>query len=664
MSLWWNEWQLRILVLASLSAQYFLVLSARARKFHIPPWLKVSLRLAHLGRDALAIFALATLFNRQKGGPRCSYARGTRDLELLWAPVLVMHLGGQVVITSYKIEDNEQWSRHILTSLSKVTVALCFQKALDLRDSSFNALRKASSLPEWVTLRRTKLRQKRLSRYNLNGEGLERKQEEGLIGKYVQDVKALVSRCVEPHLEQEASRAHPQLEADYPHLARPTVIPRLPYQLFLDFSSKYVHRLEIMRHFWSVDNEKVYLAIEGALSAMTSFLYTKDDSTTTLKKDDSTTRLDFKKTTVLLILRRYTHVLITCAALIAAICLVHTGSHKEDYSGEDTWVTLVLLYGTLLLELVYLCAKSAFREKFSGKILQHNLIGLVARNRCHSKLTRIAAWLGCKELVDEYFWHMKPNYSSCREITKLVRGHVQSGWEDYITDSGSYKKFNETRGDWTLARARCGYSERLDWSIRRPFDESVILWHLATDLLCAHLDTSPDDQCAPRCKEISNYMMHLLFENPEMLMPGSRKNLLARVCGELEDLLEREHTRRDKEITHRGISEFLIDFYHDTDHTEDNGIIVGACRLVAQILYNHNHGDSDDDQTRMWKVIQCVWVEMLCFSAGRSRGYLHAQTLGTGVEYLSYIWVLLAYTGMETLADKLQEREVFVDARV
>ena len=35
---WWEEWQLRILVLASLSAQYFLVLSARARKLHLPPW--------------------------------------------------------------------------------------------------------------------------------------------------------------------------------------------------------------------------------------------------------------------------------------------------------------------------------------------------------------------------------------------------------------------------------------------------------------------------------------------------------------------------------------------------------------------------------------------------------------------------------------------------
>ncbi|XBI59961.1 hypothetical protein VPH35_040936 [Triticum aestivum] len=118
---WWDEWQMRILVLASLGAQYLLVYFAVVRRFHIPPWVKVLFRLAHIGSDTLALFAIATLFNRQKAGPCCSYARGSRDLELLWAPILVMHLGGQVVITSYNIEDNEQWSRHILTSLSKVS---------------------------------------------------------------------------------------------------------------------------------------------------------------------------------------------------------------------------------------------------------------------------------------------------------------------------------------------------------------------------------------------------------------------------------------------------------------------------------------------------------------------------------------------------------------
>jgi hypothetical protein len=60
---------------------------------------------------------------------------------------------------------------------------------------------------------------------------------------------------------------------------------------------------------------------------------------------------------------------------------------------------------------------------------------------------------------------------------------------------------------------------------------------------------------------------------------------------------------------------------------------------------------------KMWAVIQGVWVEMLCFSAGRCRGYLHAKSLANGGEYLSYVWLLLSYMGMETMPEKMQRPE-------
>jgi hypothetical protein len=36
------------------------------------------------------------------------------------------------------------------------------------------------------------------------------------------------------------------------------------------------------------------------------------------------------------------------------------------------------------------------------------------------------------------------------------------------------------------------------------------------------------------CTEISNYMVHLLFANPEILIPGSRRILFTYACNELE----------------------------------------------------------------------------------------------------------------------------------
>ncbi|VAI00516.1 unnamed protein product [Triticum turgidum subsp. durum] len=114
---WWEEWQLRILVLGSLLVQWFLFLSAPTRKCAIPPWFRSLIWLAYLGGDAIAIYALANLFSRQRRQD-CSSGQGNSILEVVWAPVLLMHLGGYESITAYNIEDNELWTRHVLTAVS------------------------------------------------------------------------------------------------------------------------------------------------------------------------------------------------------------------------------------------------------------------------------------------------------------------------------------------------------------------------------------------------------------------------------------------------------------------------------------------------------------------------------------------------------------------
>ncbi|GJN04576.1 hypothetical protein PR202_ga22138 [Eleusine coracana subsp. coracana] len=113
---------------------------------------------------------------------------------------------------------------------------------------------------------------------------------------------------------------------------------------------------------------------------------------------------------------------------------------------------------------------------------------------------------------------------------------------------------------------------------------------------------------------MSNYMAYLLLANPERLMPGARSRI-SRLSpmSSLETCL----TRRNK------------------------------CES--------ENGEKDEDKT--WSVIQGVWVEMLCL-AGRCRGYLHAMSLGTGSEYLSYVWLLREYMGMETLAQRIQRTEL------
>ena len=126
---WWEEWQLRILVLGSLLLQFLLLVASRVRSGRPTFPFRSFVWLAYLASDALAIYALATLFNRHSrampagssgcpGGSIGSYKHSSILLEVLWAPVLLIHLGGQEELTAYELKDNEQWERHIMTLVS------------------------------------------------------------------------------------------------------------------------------------------------------------------------------------------------------------------------------------------------------------------------------------------------------------------------------------------------------------------------------------------------------------------------------------------------------------------------------------------------------------------------------------------------------------------
>jgi hypothetical protein len=94
--------------------------------FPVRSWFRLIIWLVYLGSDAIAIYALAALFNHHSK-PRDDgdeHGGTKRSLEVFWAPILLIHFGGQDGITTYNIEDNELWTQHILTAVSQVTVAI------------------------------------------------------------------------------------------------------------------------------------------------------------------------------------------------------------------------------------------------------------------------------------------------------------------------------------------------------------------------------------------------------------------------------------------------------------------------------------------------------------------------------------------------------------
>jgi hypothetical protein len=197
---------------------------------------------------------------------------------------------------------------------------------------------------------------------------------------------------------------------------------------------------------------------------------------------------------------------------------------------------------------------------------------------------------------------------------------------------------------------------------------------------------------AVRCREMFNYMIYLLFIKPEMLLSGTRRNLLMTANAELEEILKDDIPFLEKILKgdkpslmeilkcnkpflkfftgkkplykeiERGFMQRIIAKVQVVEHTDSpldaeryatrqESFIPDAWNLANVLL-------DIGDENKMWEVIEGVWVEMLCFSASRCRGYLHAKSLGTGGELLTYIWLLLSHMGMETLPERLQRTEL------
>ncbi|CAL5009319.1 unnamed protein product [Urochloa decumbens] len=227
--------------------------------------------------------------------------------------------------------------------------------------------------------------------------------------------------------------------------------------------------------------------------------------------------------------------------------------------------------------------------------------------------------LGVKDQLD-LLWCTAPHQPT-RRVTELVHDHVAGGWKG-IASVADYHRFNDSRGQRSL---RGGGLDHLEWSLRMPFDESVLVWHLGTELCYFNH--------VWHARVIYNYMTYLLFARPWMLIFRAVYIELREMLKE-EEMSELEDDDDDEEAAaKRKSSPIAMD---------------GIAQKIIQKLRN------PPTSSHPRQLIQGVWVEMLCFSAARCRGNLHARSLGEGGEYLSHVWLLLSYMGMETMAERMQ----------
>ncbi|CAN6198906.1 unnamed protein product [Urochloa humidicola] len=656
---WWEEWQLRILVLGSLFLQLVLFAGSMVRNYR-NALSRLCIWLAYLGADALAIYALATLFNRHTLPADSSTTRRRSIMEVVWAPFLLIHLGGQHTITAFSMEDNELWRRHLVTLVSQVTVAIYVfckswppggnkrllqaaillfvvgiikfaRKPLTLKSASLASVMTSSLLyPE---------------RRGVYGRGRSVQQLCNLLCLPIPIMTGSAKDAAQMKEEEEHDLSFQEYVMKAKELVQVTQVDynrRVDFSdldkemLFVDLSAPYSRRISILQSFLVLHRNYAYLGLKLDLHNAFMMTYTNFKGITSIAG---------------LLL----HLFLPFLSL-ASVVLFAQSHHKDDYEEKkDVKVTFALLCCTALLEFlpIFLCPWIAGSIMFSNTVAKHNdLMSFYTRQSKPTQLMKLSGLIGCSGYVNKHWYIEQAPESACREIVKLVTEHIKDGWKIYIVDGPSYKRFNNFRGQWTLMRHKlCG--QQLWWSLQQvPFDWSVLVWHLATELCLHHPTTSTAAVQSPAAqfsKLISNYMIYLLFIRPEMLMPGTRQGLFTAACYDIRLMLKRGNEPPPTDA--RSVAQQILRTSQLIPICDIGTLVPGACKLAKELM------ELLEDEEERWKVIQGVWVEMLCCSASSCRGYLHAKSMGEGVEFLTYVWLLLSRMGMETFADKFQRPE-------
>ncbi|TVU16874.1 hypothetical protein EJB05_32885, partial [Eragrostis curvula] len=680
--LWWDVWQLRILVLGSLGLQWFLLVAAPMRKYTMPRWFRTFIWLAYISSDALAIYALATLFNRHaRASSPCEYAGKASTLEVLWAPLLLVHLGGRQEITAYNIEDNELWTRHTVTLVSQVTVALyAFYKSWWPGHSDWKLLMSAILL-------------------FING-----------IINFCEKPWALrsasINRLVAMSSMVEGERRRPsrwqccftELDDRYkcwkemPQQPAPILTEMDRVQMILSDMSLLALTRELM------DPEKPQ-------QQQSQFLLKLDPGSRPEVQLNRWLRRAFELI--------YTRANVICSpaymacnfmlvpALYMGAITLFSVSHKQEYNATDIKMTYVLMcltaaldvLGVLTSMLVYRLLSKAKVPALCQTLPEYNLVDSVLR-RMKRGTGWLLTWATSCGYPEDYFrytsgdLHIKVAGFIVTELMKpgKVEGLDLASYRT-LPDKQTTTDDKEEGGvnNWALGKDLLQeyLSGNLNPSMQRslrdvPFDQSVLLWHVATDL-CFRAKPPKFFRCRPPhdellrevCTEaISNYMAHLLHFRPEMLMTGSRKHLFDRAMDRLKDLFhDVEAAGRNNKCSGGGDTSQLVKSVGDGDQDQVMGIIEHgardeykakypliheACKLAKELMALP--ADGEKDETR-WKLMHGVWTGMLCYSASRCRGYLHAKSLGEGGEFLSFVWLVISLKGAKTLADQLQVSE-------
>uniref|UniRef100_A0A453A9G5 DUF4220 domain-containing protein n=1 Tax=Aegilops tauschii subsp. strangulata TaxID=200361 RepID=A0A453A9G5_AEGTS len=651
----WNDWASRISVLLSLFFQLLLHIFANIRRRKDgSSWLRVPLWVAYQLSDSTATYAAGQLL----------FSGATKDHHLIafWVPFLLLHLGGPDNITAYALEDSKLWGRHLLSLVVQVLAAaivlsrhivgggtlLMVAAILIFVVGTAKYLERTRAL--WsakfsILQSSLKVRAHDMHHQQFYTEYQDWYNDGELVLQHAHCLFHICKRgIVDCVIAVDDSGS--QNEGDY---LENTIIQGL---------------LEDREHMWRV--------MEVELSLMYDILYTKAG--------------------VIHSWFGYCIRVITPPAVATSLVLFQLSS-KDDYSLVDVAITYILLGGALVLEtksllgalgsswaLTFLCATqwdwlrhsavcaggwrqlrraifslrqswpvkvmmTGSSRRWSGTMGQHNMLWSRARqvDPMSQRLGNLCKMLGLGKWWDKrYMWTIDVS-EKVKKLALNVTGNDMNTMGLRRTRWGE-RALNEDRYP--------GLLKDLEDYHGVDFHESVISWHIATDLILAKIDQRGDhvsDDHVELVSVLSNYMMFLLVDSPDML-PGLPQNwLYEQTCTQLDEICTKHIAGSPgnsfctmlknlfRPHHHRGWKpselekEIAIDIPSKLKRSNFINPRLTYAGIIAKTLL--------DRKEDVVYALLLLWLNFLAYAANRCNREVHARKLGSGGELLTVFWL-------------------------
>ncbi|CAK9176781.1 unnamed protein product [Ilex paraguariensis] len=553
----WEIWDIRSFIILSLSLQTFLIFFSSLRKRTASKWVIMPLWSAYLLADWAAGFAVGLISNSQGK----TSGDNNADLLAFWAPFLLVHLGGPDPITAFALEDNELWLRHLLALLVQCLAAVyVFIQSLPNKLWIPTLLMLLAGIIKYAERTRSLY----LASMDSFRESMNTKPNPGpnyakLMDEYYSKKEARLPTRIEMIAEPDRVtkavnkvKEGPLTDLEVVHYAYRNF--ESFKGLIVDLIFSFRERNQSREFFLKRSAKDAFKVIEVELNFIYEVLYTK--------------------VSVVHSGLGYIFRFISITSVVVALVLFHS-KKKDNFKGFDVGITYTLLLGAIALDVIALAmflfsdrtvvalhklpenkvenmpedtyteeepTKShvscfnrlmrLMRRRWSESISTYNLIYFCLHPRRLVK-DKLVGYLGLRNFLDGL------KYVGSKPFNDELRDHIFDellAKSEIADDLETAKEICSSRGDWILrVENRVKNCNRfLPWILDVDYDESLLLWHIATEL-CYNTDDVHDPNKDPNkdrnvdgneeqkkdfrkiSKLLSDYMLYLVVMQPTMM---------------------------------------------------------------------------------------------------------------------------------------------------